>query len=148
MVYYGQGTDGDPNPYIPQSGLLSGLLASQKVDFVVLRMDIASLGPRHIAVTDAAAKDASGTVLARFYSEQDFLSMLKSYALDEQGFDSLKLRVEQSYMPDGGAQVKAGKRSYAVVLVGRHPLPKSLSVEADVDVEPGEPRVFHLQWAD
>jgi hypothetical protein len=146
MMYYGQGGVGEPDPYIAASGLLSGLLPSQKQDFVVLRIEIASLIQTHVDIYDVGVKDAKGADAARLFTKQEFLELLRSQSLDDQVLNGYKLKLDQTYFPDGGVEIKAGKRSYVAVLVGRHPLPTPLSVEASIDLGFDAPRVFRFQW--
>ena len=96
-------------------------------------------------LSDATAKDAGGTVVARLSRQRDFLGLLRQQSTDDQVLNQLTTKTQRTYLPDGGVQVGPGTRSYAVVLVG-NALQPPLTVEAAVTVDTGEPRTFTFQW--
>ncbi|HTP59731.1 MAG TPA: hypothetical protein VMM82_12495, partial [Spirochaetia bacterium] len=69
MMYYGQGAPFEPDPYIAPGGIFSS-----RVTYVVLRVEIDSRRNAFVMLNDAAAKDATGSVVARVSSKRDFLT--------------------------------------------------------------------------
>jgi hypothetical protein len=143
MIYYGQGGPDDLDPYIPANPLLSGSHDA----LVVLRIELASIRKGFVTLDDARATDASGTVVARLYSKRDFLDLLGRQSTDEQVLTQLNVKVERTYFPDGGVEIGPGSRRYAVVLVGKSPLPTPLTVTAQISVDKGAPRDFQFSWS-
>jgi hypothetical protein len=141
QIYYGQGGDFEPDPYIP-----SGQLLTTTYPFLVLRIELASLRKAFVTLDDAEAKDSSGTVVARLYRKPEFMGMLARQSTDEQLLNQLGVKVERTYFPDGGARIDPGNRSFAVVLVGKTQLPTPVTVTAQLTVDAGTPRVFQFQW--
>jgi hypothetical protein len=144
FVYYGQGGPFEPDPYIANSALF----APEKHQFIVLRIEIASLQKTTITLNSATARDENGAVVARLYSKREFLALLKSESVDDQQLSAFNLKVEQTYIPDRGIEMTPGKRTYVAVLMGKPPLPHSLTVTARIDPGIGTPRTLLIDWHD
>jgi hypothetical protein len=141
QIYYGQGGPFEPDPYLP-----SGQLLTSSDPFIVLRIELASLRKAFVSLDGAEAKDSSGTVVARLSRVPDFMDLLRRQSTDEQLLNQLTIKVQRTYFPDKGVQIDPGNRSFAVVLVGKAPLPTPLTVTAQLSVDTGTPRIFQFQW--
>jgi len=142
MMYYGQGDTSQPDPYLPSGQLL----VTSSNPFMVLRIELASIRKAFVTLDDAEAKDSTGTVVARLSSKPDFLDLLRRQSTDEQLLAQLGVKVERTYFPGGGVRIDPGRRSFAVVLMGKTQFPTPLTVTAQLSVE-GTPRLFEFQWS-
>lgn len=141
-VYYGIGIPYNPNPFLPESGIVS-----QKYDYIVLRIQIAALHATTVGIVSANAVDSKGTIVARLYDRRSFTQITKDTYINEPNtVPALTLKIEQNYFPDNGVTMtKEGTATYAAVLVGKHPLAKNLNVEVEVQVGANvAPRIFHF----
>jgi hypothetical protein len=143
MIHYGQGGPFEPDPYIHGNQILSG----DNRAYVIVRIELPSIRRAFVTLDGVQAVDSNGTVVASLYSKREFLDLLRTQGTDEQLLTQLHIKIERTYFPDGGAQIDPGSRSYAVVLVGKAPLPVPLTVSARISVDGGTPRAFNFQWS-
>lgn len=135
---YGIDVSGDLNPFIPRSGVLT----RQRNDFVVLKIDIAANRKAEVSLDDAVARDASGTVVAKLYTWSQFQGMLKQEYTAGRDYQQVYNRAHNAYLYSLQTEISPGRTSELVVLVGKHPLPKSVEVLVQMTVASGQPRYF------
>lgn len=105
------------------------------VDFVVLRVDVASGSGTDLRISQAEAKDAKGKAHATFYDEEHFRELAKSLSSGLVNNTIRLQKIDWNYLPSRAVKVPRGKHSYVIVLVGKHPIPDDLTAKVSLTLD-------------
>lgn len=139
--YYGIGVSGDLNPFIPRSGVLT----QQRYDYIVLKIEIAANRNAEVALDYAVARDAAGSTVARLYTWSQFRDLLKQEFTAGRDYQQVYDKARNAYLYNAQTKVSPGRTSDIVVLVGKHPLPDTVEVLAQLTIGSGQPRTFRFK---
>jgi len=134
------------NPYLA----LNGMLFSKAYDFLVFRLSVATVAGTQIELIDAGAENEKGVVKAPFYDMENFRELTMKTVEDQANsgpYSTRENKVRWSYMPSGPVTLKPGRYSYMFVLVGKHPLPDSLTAHVQLSVD-GDEKDFDIPVPD
>jgi hypothetical protein len=130
------------NPYLAYKGTLVGTAN----DYLVFRLTVNAEAETQLEMSSAGAEDEKGKVKAPFCDVDSFKRLTMATVENQTNTGSFSVRenkVTWYYLPSGSVDVKPGKHSYIFVLVGRHPLPDSLTAHIQLLVN-GEEMDFEL----
>jgi hypothetical protein len=133
-------TDG-PNPYQAPGGLIS-----HPDEFVVLRFVVVAAQKAEVSVDSITALNPDGGRVAKYV----YIDGLSDYINSWNAFtraQSIQV-VQNTYLPGDHFQVGPGHHTYYAVLIGKNPIPRPFTVEADVSVDDGQPRNFSFNVTD
>jgi hypothetical protein len=134
------------NPYLA----LGGMLLPKAYDFLVFKIEVNMVSETQIELIGAGAKNEKGVVKAPYYSMEEFKEVTMRSVEDQANSGSYSTRenkVTWYYMPSGTVTLEPGKHSYTFVLVGKHPLPDSLTAHIQFSVD-GQEKDFDLPIPD
>jgi hypothetical protein len=125
-------------------------LLPQVYDFLVFRLSVVNSAATEIELLRAGAVNADEKLKAPYYDAKRFteISMSAVETPESSGsFSVRKNKITWNYIPTGTVTLKPGKHSYIFVLLGRHPLPDSLTAHIELLVN-GEERDFDIPVPD
>jgi hypothetical protein len=134
------------NPYI----IGSGIMTSRAYDYLVFRLSVATVAGTQIELNGAVAQNEKEKIKAQYYDIDRFkeLAMAAVRTDNTPGAASSRAnKIAWTYMPKGTATIKPGRHAYVFVLVGRHPLPDSLTAHIELSVN-GEVQDFDVPIPD
>lgn len=138
--FYGIGVSGDLNPFLPPGS--AGLLHKQKMDFIVLKISVASARDAVVTLDSAVARDAHGNDVADLYTFDQFQSMLQANYQSGPTYQQVYGKARNAYLNPFEESVRPGRTSSVVVLVGKHPLPLPVTVDVHITVGVSDQRSF------
>jgi|GEM_PF-5656220 Ni,Fe-hydrogenase III component G len=134
------------NPYLSYSGTIF----PRVYDFLVFKLAVNFPVSTQLELLDADAENADGKVKAPFYDSDRFKTVTMSSVANQESSGSFSQRenkITWNYLPQGTLTLKPGKHSYVFVLVGKHPLPDSLTAHIRLSVN-GEEQDFDIPLPD
>jgi hypothetical protein len=130
-------------PYQWASGAIGG-----KVEFIVAVVDF-NLKEKSTISIEADARDKDGKFVADLYSidqMKDFWNR-RLHSTDE----TLRPRLDyldRYYLPSQNFSLNKGHRDYYLVLAGKMPIPRPITVGISVSVNGGDPQTIFLDIAE
>jgi hypothetical protein len=107
-------------------------------DFIALELKVAAGAGADLEVVRAEAVDEKGSVCASFYNREKFTDLAMVLSGPYMDNASKKDKIGWYYLPALKMRVPSGTHSYIMVLVGKHPLPETLSARVEVRLDEQE----------
>jgi hypothetical protein len=118
------------NPYISPS---SSILPTYN-DYVVVKLNFNTMGSVPMIVQRAEVTDDRGKDFASFMTREKFEEFAMNQSPDQANNTLKRNMIGWYYLPQTTMTLEAGKHSYLIVMVGRHPIPDTATIHIDVSL--------------
>jgi len=103
-------------------------------DYIVVKLNFNTSEKAPMTLLRAEVADERGKIFAASMTREKFAEFAMNQS-PEQANNTLKRNnINWYYLPNPSMTVPAGKHSYLVILVGRHPIPDAATIHIDVSV--------------
>jgi len=104
-------------------------------DFLVVKLTISAASDSEFALLKAKAEDMDGTTRATYANREEFTGFIDKLSLPDSPSATMRRdKVGWYYLPAEKFQVKRGHHSYAVVLIGKHPIGNNVTIDLMVSL--------------
>ena len=101
-------------------------------DYIVLKLNFNTMGAVPLILQRAEVTDERGKAFASFMSREKFQEFAMNQS-PEQANNTLKRnKIGWYYLPQTTITLDAGKHSYLIVMVGKHPIPDTATIHIAV----------------
>jgi len=128
----------EENPFISPKPLITRKL----YDFIVLRFK--AVGVTELELLQADAVDEAGSICASFYPREEFTKLSLFLGRQEPDDTTSTNKIGWYYLPKKKMSVPSGSHSYLLAIVGKHPLPETVTVQVRLRVG-GEEKSFEFR---
>lgn len=130
------GVDQKLDPFIAPTGVLKG----KPYDFVVLRLKTELVDKTYIQSL-ITAKDKDGNASLSLWSKSEFKEFWREWETSEAKTVNREALIEDFYFPGETFSAPKGRNEYYIVLIGKNPLNKPITVSIDVNASGLSPYV-------
>ncbi len=99
-------------------------------DFLVVRLTISATAATEFELLKAKAEDLDGATRASYANREEFTHYIDQVSMPATSSATMRHdKVGWYYLPADKFQVKPGRHSYVIVLIGKHPIGNNVTID-------------------